>query len=349
MSNKQKGKCLTSWSKIWDYYYNELPKLESPYDRGKGPRWLFRGDNPCWLHSQGDDGRCPLRKAKPGDPCPLAEQGPGPLEPRDYGVLKDAFRSHLDRAFKEFEINDWKTRHEIEWGLMRTFRRKAHLHTGRRDDDWLERLGLMAHYEAPHRMLDWNYSFFNALYFAVNSSRHKGECIIWALDKVWLQKQADRLEKRIIKEIEATLDRKKASLMKGYRDRKSPQFEAKIIHFLMLTNRMPCIYPVTPYYQNERLSIQQGTFICAGTTKRTWGENLRAVLPKKQGQRPLVKIPVYLTTEERKKVLRELHSMNINQATLFPDLGGFAQSLRTRLADPETIRQKLPPTRCLDI
>jgi hypothetical protein len=41
--------------------------------------------------------------------------------------------------------------------------------------------------------------------------------------------------------------------------------------------------------------------------------------------------------------------MNISQASLFPDLGGFAQSLRTRLADPDTIKQKVPALRWWEI
>jgi hypothetical protein len=210
--------------------------------------------------------------------------------------LKGAFQSRLDKAFEEFEIKGCEDRHEIEWGLMRTFRRRAHLYTGHRDDDWLERLGLMAHYEAPHRMLDWNYSFFNALYFAVNSSYDKGDCIVWALNKAWLKEQADKLEEKILEETENTLDGEKASRTKSYRDCRPPHFDTKVVHFLMLTNSISCIYPVTPYYQNERLSIQQGTFICAGTVDHTWGENLRTVLREDPDQNPLVKIPIQLTT-----------------------------------------------------
>jgi hypothetical protein len=291
-----------------------------------------------------------LRKAETEDLCPLAKQEPGPLEPGNYHILKEALRSHLDRAFTEFEIADCKDRHEIEWGLMRTFRRRAHLYTGHREDDWLERLGLMAHYEAPHRMLDWNYSFFNALYFAVNGSHHKGDCVIWAINKRWLAEEARALEEIILEEMQITPDFKnKVACMRDYRTCKSPLFDTKVIHFLMVTNNISGIYPVTPYYQNERLSIQQGTFICAGTINQTWGENLNTALLRHPDQQPLVKIPIYLTTEKRKEVLCELHAMNISQATLFPDLGGFAQSLRTRLADPETIRQELPPLSCLDI
>lgn len=343
------GRCLTCWSDIRDYYHAKLPKLGKPQGEDEKPRWLFRGDSPCRLRTQRVQIPCPLREPGATNLCRFAEQEPGPLEPYNYDVLKDAFKSHLDRAFEEFGIDKCWDKHKIEWGLMRTFARKAHLHTGRRDDDWLERLGLMAHYEAPHRMLDWNYSFFNALFFAVNSEFNKGDCIVWALDKAWLAEQAKGLEETILEEMKGTIGLPKASRMRRYRDCRSHRFEAGIIHYLMLTNRMACVYPVTPYYQNERLSTQQGTLICPGTINHTWGENLRMVLSKSPGQRPLVKIPICLTTEKRKEVLRELHSMNISRATLFPDLDGFARSLRTRLADPNPIQHEVPPPGCMEV
>jgi hypothetical protein len=199
-------------------------------------------------------------------------------------------------------------------------------------------------------MLDWNYSFFNALYFAVNSSRRERDCIIWAINKRWLAEEARALEENILEKMQSTPDfREKVARMRDHRVCKPALFDTKAIHFLMLTNNISGIYPVTPYHQNERLSIQQGTFICAGTINQTWGENLNTALLKYPDQQPLVKIPIYLTTEKRNEVLRELHSMNISQATLFPDLGGFAQSLRTRLADPETISRKIPPLSSLEI
>jgi hypothetical protein len=329
-TSKPERKCLTSWPAICDYYHKCLPNLKSHEDKGREPRWLFRGDHPCWLHLRGDEGHCPSRNTEPGNLCPLAEQGPGPLEPGHYDVLKKAFNSRLDKAFEEFGINDCQDRHEIEWGLMRAFHRKAHLYTGHRDDDWLERLGLIAHYEGPHRMLDWNYSFFNALYFAVNSSRRERDCIIWAINKRWLAEEARALEENILEKMQSTPDfREKVARMRDHRVCKPALFDTKAIHFLMLTNNISGIYP--------------------GTINQTWGENLNTALLKYPDQQPLVKIPIYLTTEKRNEVLRELHSMNISQATLFPDLGGFAQSLRTRLADPETISRKIPPLSSLEI
>ena len=336
---------LKNWEAISGYYYDELPKFKDRQDEdqggdGEGPRWLFRGDSPCPDQWKGDDGA----------------EGPGPLMPKDYDVLKEAFKSRLDRAFEEFEITARKRRLQIEWGLMRTFRRRAHLHTGSRGDDWLERLGLMAHYEAPQRMLDWTYSFFNALYFAINGSHSKGDCIVWALNKSWLRSQADLYEERILTRMESTLSRDKFQRMKDLHISGSPRFDSKIVHFLMLTNDTFGIYPVTPYHQNERLSIQQGTLICPGTINCTWGENLKGILPKEDKDAlnskwgpPLVKIPISLCTKQRNEVLRQLHAMNINQATLFPDLDGFARSLRLRLADPETIVPAIPPIDSLEI
>jgi hypothetical protein len=324
---------LECWSDIVHYYYEQLPLLSTSQDgkRKSEPRWLFRGDS--------------------SDRPELSKEVAGPVMRKDYEILDNALQSHLDKAFKEFGINRSQDKHEAEWGLMRTFRRKAHLYTGHRDDDWLERLGLMAHYGAPHRMLDWNYSFFNAMYFAVNSSHFEDNCIIWALNKAWIGEEAKRLEGRVVRRIQVLqgIAPETVTDLKRYRASKSPRFEAGVVHFLMLDNGRSAIYPVTPYHANERLSIQQGTFICPGTLDHTWGGNLREVLLKDGDPHALVAIPISLTKLERCRILRELDSMNINQATLFPDLGGFAQSLRTRLADPDRIKQEVPPLECWEI
>jgi hypothetical protein len=64
----------------------------------------------------------------------------------------------------------------------------------------------------------WNYSFFNALYFAINGSHFKEDCIIWAINKAWLQKQARRLEATIFRKIrtEEHLGRGKARRLRRY-------------------------------------------------------------------------------------------------------------------------------------
>jgi hypothetical protein len=81
---------------------------------------------------------------------------------------------------------------------------------------------------------------------------------------------------------------------------------------------------------NERLTIQQGLFLCANRALFPFRHCLAALLlhgskghkPSTQWLHKLVVAP-----ETRLEVLTALNRININSATLFPGLDGFSQSL----------------------
>jgi hypothetical protein len=79
---------------------------------------------------------------------------------------------------------------------------------------------------------------------------------------------------------------------------------------------------------NTRLTIQQGTFLCPGNIEKKFGENLHAMVSRAPHKKAVVKFVI--PHSERNKALTELKHMNITRATLFPDLGGLAESLNDR-------------------
>ena len=88
------------------------------------------------------------------------------------------------------------------------------------------------------------------------------------------------------------------------------------------------VLPVEPFRLTERLTIQQGTFVCPGDVNQSLLENLRAMqLPEET----LLKIVI--PTSARHQALEELRLMNITRASLFPGLEGFAQSFRQLLVE----------------
>ncbi len=93
---------------------------------------------------------------------------------------------------------------------------------------------------------------------------------------------------------------------------------------------------------NERSAIQRGVFLCAGNVTKPFVENLEENLGgnleknlKRISAKNLVKNPeenlvkLEISHDLRLEALRRLHAMNINRASLFPGLEGFAQSLAT--------------------
>lgn len=88
------------------------------------------------------------------------------------------------------EGRQWENR------LRRQFMRNAprFLNQPPKHEDNMEWLALMRHYGAPTRLFDWTYSFWVALYFALESAETGGKCAVWALDIDWWK---DRVKEKM--------------------------------------------------------------------------------------------------------------------------------------------------------
>jgi hypothetical protein len=228
----------------------------------------------------------------------------------------------LERAIRLFQHPSTSTA-TLEKGLIRRFIRQTHHYTTDLPDQdcKLEWLALMQHYGAPTRLQDWTYSFFVATYFAIDKA--DGKSAIWALDRTVID-QAIRhlLPPRTCKEC---IDDA------GFIDTRQC--------FEEVFDRTPpiaLVSPVNPFRLNERLVIQQGIFLCPGDVSRSFEENLATVLPRPPHD-ALLQFIVEDSADLRKEILRHLQRMNMNSATLFPGLDGFAKSLNTLVAFPDII------------
>lgn len=180
----------------------------------------------------------------------------------------------------------------------------------------MEWLALMRHYGAPTRFFDWTYSFWVALYFALESAEVGGTCAVWALDIDWWK---DRVKEKIrgLKNI-----LKKAS--------NTPK-EFKLI---LNCKDKPGIWSVNPFRLNERLHAQQGIFVLPIDATRSFMANLRALVDQNQAAEHLCKIVIACDLKLLSSCLAELDRMNINSATLFRGLDGLARSLENQILMP---------------
>jgi hypothetical protein len=211
----------------------------------------------------------------------------------------------------------------IEKGLIRRFIRQSHhysLDLPNRDNI-LEWLALMRHYGAPTRLQDWTESFYVALYFAIENA--DSAAVIWALDRT-------AVDAAVLKLLPSDTC-KDCIDENGYVDSRQC--------FSEVFDRSPptaLVLAVDPFRLNERLVIQQGVFLCPGDVSCTFEENLAAVLPSPPHD-ALLQFVIGDSVELRRKLLWQLQHMNMNSATLFPGLDGFARSLATLVAFPATI------------
>lgn len=217
-------------------------------------------------------------------------------------------KSTFERAKKGRRKHEaWK----YEAAMLREFKRRAHHYTSDlpTSDDVLEWFALMRHYGAPCRLVDFTYSFYIAAYLTLTKMPKKGPGAIWAVNEQCLEKR----------------------YKKAYKDKKGedPKLRFKnpkafYDNFLDQEEPMSFAIQVNPFRLNERLTAQQGVFLCPGDINDTFMDNLLGESPEASESKV---VRIIIKPSVRKKAIPHLRSMNISSATLFPDLIGFAQSL----------------------
>ncbi len=265
----------------------------------------------------------------------------------------------FERAIVKYPISNNENYFTIEKKIIREFKRKAHNLVPKTPEDQnnFEWLSLMRHYLAPSRLLDFNYSFYIALFFAIEhmqyNNKNKQSCAIYAINNKLFDKAEifnEIITKKNIRHIKKLdFDNKihRYSKINKYRDFFMENItEASITSDNIISKFIfppkekydnivkPIVFNISPYNLNERITIQQGTFLCPWDIKKTFRENLintLKIMDKKKEKKYIYKIIIELTKDERKGIIHELHRMNINSTTLYPGIEGFAKSLGTKM------------------
>jgi hypothetical protein len=175
---------------------------------------------------------------------------------------------------------------------------------------------------SPTRLLDWTYSFFVAVFFAVEKAEKQSA--VWAIDMDWLIKTAESV---------------KEDDFKILRD-EDPYLKSGFFFDLVFNKRppIPLVYSLNPERLNERLTVQQGLFLAPTDIGMPFEDNLQELCKNDSNARDHIwKITIHENVSSRCEILRHLHRMNINRASLFPGLSAFAESLATYVANPELL------------
>jgi hypothetical protein len=197
--------------------------------------------------------------------------------------------------------------------LLTTFQRRAHHYISDppAKDDYLEWLALLQHYGAPTRLLDWTKSPYVALFFALDQPRELDKnCALWAIDLQWCKQQA-RQQITATGRIKMPDPDESLGRPETFREVFFPELPIQFVA------------PLQPFRMNERLTIQQGLFLCPGDLQMSFEDNLLKFTLDFASHVHKIVIPNKL----REEILMRLNKMNINRASLFPGIDGFAQSL----------------------
>ena len=233
-------------------------------------------------------------------------------------TLRDRFHLSLSDAWK------WERR------LSREFMRKAQglLTNPPGTTDYMEWLALMQHYGAPTRLLDWTYSFWAAVLFAIEEAKVKeGKfCAVWALDIDWwrnkcVAKKVPRLKAMLKKG--SNLPQEIDFILKSQRERRTPSG----------------IWPLNAYRLNERVVAQQALFVVPLDVTKSFMDNLRDCSKKKKKvSEHMIKFVIPCNKEIIDKSIKYLYDHNMTSATFFPGIDGFARSLGNMVLLPDRFR-----------
>jgi hypothetical protein len=177
----------------------------------------------------------------------------------------------------------------------------------------IEWLALMQHHGAPTRLLDFTRSPYIAAYFAFELNwAGPGEArSIWAVNIHHLRMRAvAELKQHYAADLE----------------RSCGHIDEALFEKIFYDNSCSLIFPVEPFRMNRRYSLQQSIFVSTGNSYEPFMQQLSFL--KDDIEKSVVKIE--LPPALQKHVLRDLQKMNLNRASLFPDLDGYALSLKLR-------------------
>lgn len=209
--------------------------------------------------------------------------------------------SKLTRELKNRDVHPvhWEGQEEY---ILRHFQRNSFHFVAKMAevDDTPRWLALMQHHGAPTRLLDFAWSPYVAAFFALEAATE--DSAVWAVNSGDLRSYA-------------------FGPFKGENPRPLP------INALLKSvgiHDPDTVVFGEPYFKNQRLIAQSGTF--------AWPQDITRPLELILGGRPnMVAKIIFRGKDVRREGLKELLRMNITNATLFPDLDGLAKSLNCEL------------------
>jgi hypothetical protein len=214
----------------------------------------------------------------------------------------------------------------IEAEFVEEFQRGArnYLSKDETPEHLIEWLALMQHHGAPTRLLDLTRSPFIAAYFAFEFcyENQDGNIAVWGVNINYLKNKSLEI-----------LSEEFGDALKESKNLINENLFEKIFY----QNNKKLVFPVEPFRMNRRYSLQQSVFISTGISEVPLMDQLHFLGDSIEQAVVKIEIP----TKSKKEALRELLQMNLHRASLFPDLDGYALSLKLRYESMKAPQERM--------
>jgi hypothetical protein len=215
--------------------------------------------------------------------------------------------SSLHRAFEETQLihkahsrtKKKLNRVEHERVMIDRFMCNAHIYlpTLPKEGDTLSWLSLMQHHGAPTRLLDFTFSPYIALFFALEAGG--GSAAVYCVNHHAIKNDDDK-----------------------YFGKDRLEVYSRILDGENVSDD-PCLFSFEPTFSNHRLLSQQGLFVATNTLQRSHEEIINYYEIRESDF-----VKYIIPKKLRYSGLRKLNQMNINAANIYPGLDGFCKSMR---------------------
>lgn len=234
--------------------------------------------------------------------------------------------SLIERSARDYGI-DFQNLAKYEQGMIRKFHRNICNYYGKKIErqNYFEIMAMMQHFGCPTRLLDFSHSAYIALFFAIENAttciEQEPESAIWIFNSGWLdRKYQDTSPEEYKKKKNDDPFEKTQEMMK-----------------IILNDKRPFVKHIGPYEMNDRMLIQQGTFLIQLDITKSFIENLYESSNKEEVYDNVKKIKIKITKELLNSAYAQLYRMNITRMSLFPGIDGFASHLKMLMLLPNTI------------